>query len=57
MPGYGASEVPVISLNPVRQPELWRLDSAGIPVHDVTVRVVDLDSGRSSRVVRRASSR
>ena len=46
MPGYGASEVPVISLNPVRQPELWRLDSAGIPVHDVIVRVVDLDSGR-----------
>jgi acyl-CoA synthetase (AMP-forming)/AMP-acid ligase II len=45
MPGYGASEVPVISLNPVRRPDLWRLDSAGIPVHDVTVRVADLDSG------------
>jgi long-chain acyl-CoA synthetase len=45
MPGYGASEVPVIALNPVRRPEMWRLDSAGIPVHDVVVRVVDLDSG------------
>jgi long-chain acyl-CoA synthetase len=46
MPGYGASEVPVISLNPVRQPEVWRLDSAGIAVNDVMVRVADLDSGR-----------
>ena len=46
MPGYGASEVPVISLNPVRQPELWRLDSAGIAVNDVVVRVADLESGR-----------
>ena len=27
MPGYGASEVPVISLNPVRRPDLWRLDA------------------------------
>jgi acyl-CoA synthetase (AMP-forming)/AMP-acid ligase II len=46
MPGYGASEVPVIALNPVRRPELWRLDSAGIAVHDVALRVVNLDSGR-----------
>ena len=47
MPGYGASEVPVISLNPVRRPDLWRLDSAGVPVHDVAVRVVELTQGRS----------
>jgi acyl-CoA synthetase (AMP-forming)/AMP-acid ligase II len=46
MPGYGASEVPVIALNPVRRPEMWRLDSAGLAVHDVAVRVVDLESGR-----------
>lgn len=48
MPGYGTSEVPVIALNPVRRPDLWRLDSAGLAVHDVTVRVVDLESGRES---------
>jgi acyl-CoA synthetase (AMP-forming)/AMP-acid ligase II len=44
MPGYGTSEVPVISMNPVRRPQTWRLDAAGIPVHDVTVRVADPDS-------------
>jgi acyl-CoA synthetase (AMP-forming)/AMP-acid ligase II len=44
MPGYGTSEVPVISMNPVRRPQLWRLDTAGIPVHDVVVRIADLDT-------------
>jgi acyl-CoA synthetase (AMP-forming)/AMP-acid ligase II len=44
MPGYGTSEVPVISMNPVRRPQFWRLDAAGIPVHDVTVRIADLDT-------------
>jgi long-chain acyl-CoA synthetase len=44
MPGYGTSEVPVISMNPVRRPQLWRLDAAGIPVHDVVVRIADLDT-------------
>ena len=31
LPGYGASEVPVIAVNPVERPDLWRLDSAGLP--------------------------
>ena len=45
MPAYGTSEVPVIAANPVGDPSAWRLDSAGLPVGDVTLRVVDLDSG------------
>ena len=45
LPGYGASELPVISCNPVREPERWRLDSPGLPAPDVELRVVDLDTG------------
>jgi long-chain acyl-CoA synthetase len=45
LPAYGTSEVPVIAANPVGDPEAWRLDSAGLPVGDVALRVVDLDSG------------
>ena len=45
MPGYGASELPVITCNPVHRPDLWRLDSPGLPVPDVELRVVDLDTG------------
>ena len=45
LPAYGTSEVPVITVNPVERPEAWRLDSAGLPVGDVALRVVDLDSG------------
>jgi acyl-CoA synthetase (AMP-forming)/AMP-acid ligase II len=44
LPGYGASEVPVIAVNPVDRPDEWRLDSAGLPPRDVELRVVDLDS-------------
>lgn len=43
---YGASEVPVIAANPVREPQRWRLDSAGIPPADLTIRVASLDDGR-----------
>jgi len=43
--GYGASEVPVIAVNPVERPDLWRLDSAGLPPRGVTLRIADLDSG------------
>jgi acyl-CoA synthetase (AMP-forming)/AMP-acid ligase II len=43
---YGASEVPVIAANPVGEPGRWRLDSAGIPPADLTVRVASLDDGR-----------
>src|SRR3546814_12039852 len=43
--GYGASEVPVIAVNPVDRPEAWRLDSAGLPAGRVSLRVVSLGSG------------
>ena len=46
LPAYGTSEVPVITANPVDQPTRWRLDSAGLPVGDVELRVVDLGSGQ-----------
>jgi acyl-CoA synthetase (AMP-forming)/AMP-acid ligase II len=45
LPAYGTSEVPVITSNPVSRPDEWRLDSAGCPVGDVSLRAVDLDSG------------
>jgi long-chain acyl-CoA synthetase len=44
LPAYGASELPVIAVNPVREPQLWRLDSAGLPPEGVELRVIDLDS-------------
>jgi long-chain acyl-CoA synthetase len=43
--GYGASELPVIAMNPVGDPGAWRLDSPGLPPHGVELRVADLDSG------------
>jgi len=45
LPAYGASEVPVIAVNPVADPAAWRLDSAGLPPTGVELRVADLDSG------------
>ena len=45
LPAYGASEVPVIAVNPIDRPQEWRLDSAGLPPEGVTLRVADLDSG------------
>ena len=45
LPAYGASELPLIAINPVDQPDRWRLDSAGLPARDVEIRVVDLASG------------
>jgi long-chain acyl-CoA synthetase len=45
LPGYGASEVPVIAVNPVDDPPHWRLDSAGLPPVGVELRVADLESG------------
>ena len=45
LPAYGASEVPVIAVNPVDRPSEWRLDSAGLPPHGVSLRVADLESG------------
>jgi acyl-CoA synthetase (AMP-forming)/AMP-acid ligase II len=45
LPAYGASELPVISCNPVTDPGAWRLDSVGLAPQGVELRVVDLDSG------------
>ena len=45
LPAYGTSEVPVIAANPVADPDRWRLDSAGLPVGGVSLRVADLDTG------------
>jgi acyl-CoA synthetase (AMP-forming)/AMP-acid ligase II len=45
LPAYGASEVPVIAVNPVHDPDRWRLDSAGLPPAGVELRVVDLEGG------------
>ena len=45
LPAYGTSEVPVIAANPVADPDRWRLDSAGLAVGDVELRVVELTSG------------
>ena len=42
---YGASELPVISANPVRRPDEWRLDSVGLAPTGVELRVVDLATG------------
>lgn len=45
LPAYGASELPVISANPVDRPDEWRLDSAGLAPDGVELRVADLDTG------------
>ena len=47
LPAYGASELPVIAVNPVSEPDAWRLDSAGLPPEGVELRVADLDSGQA----------
>jgi acyl-CoA synthetase (AMP-forming)/AMP-acid ligase II len=44
MPAYGASELPVITCNPIDRPNEWRLDSAGLPAPGVQVRAVDLET-------------
>jgi acyl-CoA synthetase (AMP-forming)/AMP-acid ligase II len=44
---YGASELPVLAVNPVGDPAAWRLDSAGLPPTDVELRVADLDTGET----------
>jgi len=45
LPAYGTSEVPVIAVNPVASPGSWRLDSAGLPVPGVEVRITDPEDG------------
>ena len=39
---YGCSEAPVLTANPVNRPELWRLDSPGLPGCDVELRILDV---------------
>ena len=43
---YAATECG-ISANPIEAPEEWRLDSPGVPLSDVELRVVDLETGRA----------
>ncbi len=45
VPAYGASELPVIACNPLRNA---RLDSAGKPVPGVSLRVVSLDNSKDA---------
>ena len=45
LPAYGASELPVITSNPIHRPEWWRLDSPGMAVHDVDIRIAHLETG------------
>jgi long-chain acyl-CoA synthetase len=42
LPAYGASEIPVLAANPVGAPDAWRLDSAGLPVPGVQLRIAGL---------------
>ena len=42
---YGTSEIVVGFVNPVHAPDRWRLDSPGMAVADIGVRVVDPETG------------
>ena len=46
LPAYGASELPVLAVNPVHEPDRWRLDSVGLPPAGVELRVVEIETGR-----------
>jgi acyl-CoA synthetase (AMP-forming)/AMP-acid ligase II len=45
LPAYGTSEVPVIACNPVQEPDRWRLDTVGLAVPGVEIRIVDPEVG------------
>lgn len=45
MTAYGASEFPVISSNPPNRPDTWRIDTTGIALNDVQIRIADIDTG------------
>jgi acyl-CoA synthetase (AMP-forming)/AMP-acid ligase II len=45
LPAYGTSEVPVIACNPVQEPDRWRLDTVGLAVPGVEIRIVDPERG------------
>jgi acyl-CoA synthetase (AMP-forming)/AMP-acid ligase II len=42
---YGTTEVPPLYCNPVERPELWRLDTPGLPANDVQTRIIDPETG------------
>lgn len=42
--GYGSTEVPGLHINPVDYPDRCRLDTPGLPVSDLEVRIVDLET-------------
>ena len=62
LPAYGTSEVPVIAVNPVGSPDEWRLDSVGLPVPGLEVRITDpetgavLDAGATGEIEARSPS-
>ena len=44
--GYGMTEAsPLTHLNPIHDPDLIALDSAGLPAHDTEQKVVDVETG------------
>jgi acyl-CoA synthetase (AMP-forming)/AMP-acid ligase II len=45
LPAYGTSEVPVITCNPVQEPDRWRLDTVGLAVPGVEIRIVEPERG------------
>jgi long-chain acyl-CoA synthetase len=45
LPAYGTSEVPVIAANPVQLPDQWRLDSVGLAIPGLELRITDPETG------------
>jgi acyl-CoA synthetase (AMP-forming)/AMP-acid ligase II len=41
---YGTTEVPALHCNPVHNRNQWRLDTPGLPMSDLEVRVVDIET-------------
>ena len=62
LPAYGTSEVPVIAANPVQAPDEWRLDSVGLAVPGLEIRIADpetaavLDAGATGEIEVRSPS-
>jgi long-chain acyl-CoA synthetase len=62
LPAYGTSEVPVIAANPVQAPDEWRLDSVGLAVPGLEIRIADpetsavLDAGEAGEIEVRSPS-
>ena len=42
---YGCSEAPVLTANPVSDPDRWRLDTPGLPGIGVEMRILDMETG------------